>query len=109
MKSPISKGRSQKETYKETYEASKKGGESFFPETLARDAAIALVIVAVIVVLAIVFPAHSEPPADPTSTTYNPRPEWYFLFFFEFLKLFPGWLEPVAAAVVPTIALIVLS
>lgn len=100
--------KSKKEIYKEKYEASKQGGEVFFPETLARDSIVALLVVTVIFVLAILVPASSEPPADPTSTTYNPRPEWYFLFFFQFLKLFPGSLEPVAAVVIPTIALLIL-
>ncbi|MFH1169140.1 MAG: cytochrome b N-terminal domain-containing protein [Chloroflexota bacterium] len=102
-------GKSQKEVYKEQYEATKKHGESFFPETVVRDAIVALFLVGIIFVLASVFPASSEAPADPTSTTYNPRPEWYFLFFFQFLKLFPGWLEPVAAVAVPAIAIVVLG
>ena len=101
-------GSSEKETYKEEYEASKKGGKPFFPNTLAKDSVMALVVVAVIMTLAIVFPHSSEAPADPTSTTYNPRPEWYFLFFFQFLKIFPGWLEPVAAVVVPLVAILLL-
>jgi len=100
--------KSRKEIYEEEYNASKKGGEMFFPETLVRDAIVALLVVAAIVALAIILPARSEPAADPTSTTYNPRPEWYFLFFFEFLKLFPGYLEAVAAVVIPTIAILVL-
>ncbi len=108
MKSPFLPQKSAKEVYKEEYEASKKGGESFFPETMARDAVVVLLVVGVIVTLSILFRAGIEPPADPTSTTYNPRPEWYFLFFFQFLKLFPGWLEPVAAAVIPLLALIIL-
>ena len=100
--------KSRKEIYKERYDAAKKGGERFFPETIARDAVVALVLVAIIFVLATVLPATTQPPADPTSTNYNPRPEWYFLFFFQFLKLFPGYLEPVAAALIPAIALILL-
>ena len=100
--------KSRKDAYHEAYEASKVGGEGFFPETLVRDAIVALVLVAVIFALAIIFPAMSQPPADPTSTGYNPRPEWYFLFFFQFLKLFPGSLEPVAAAVIPALVLIFL-
>ncbi len=108
MKVTRTPGKSEQVLYEETYEASKKGGESFFPETLSRDAIFGLVVVAVIFILATVFPHTSEAPADPTSTTYNPRPEWYFLFFFQFLKLFPGSLEAVAAVVVPLIAIIIL-
>ena len=100
--------KSRKDSYKQTYDAAKKGGEQFFPETISRDAIVALLIVAAIFVLATVLPATTQPPADPTSTNYNPRPEWYFLFFFQFLKLFPGYLEPVAAAIVPAVALILL-
>ncbi len=95
-----------KQSYRDRYDATKKGGESFFPDTIARDAVVALIIVAGIFVLATILPAHTEPPADPASTTYNPRPEWYFLFFFQFLKLFPGYLEPVAAAIIPVLALL---
>lgn len=101
-------GKSRREIYEEEYTASKEGGETFFPETLVRDAIVAVLVVAVIVILSVIFPTQSEPPADPTSTTYNPRPEWYFLFFFEFLKLFPGYLEAVAAVVIPTLAILVL-
>lgn len=108
MKFVLLPGKRKKEIYQEEYEASKQGGESFFPETLVKDSVMALVVVAVIMTLAVVFPHSSEAPADPTSTTYNPRPEWYFLFFFQFLKLFPGWLEPVAAVVVPLVAILLL-
>ncbi|MFC1917431.1 c-type cytochrome [Chloroflexota bacterium] len=108
MKLSSSSPKSKKEIYKEEYEATKKGGESFFPETLARDAVVALLVVGAIVALAIISPAQTEPPADPTSTTYNPRPEWYFLFFFQFLKFFPGSMEAIAAVVIPILAISIL-
>ena len=44
-------------------------------------------------------------PADPTSSNFIPRPEWYFLFFFQLLKYFPGWLEPVATTAHPALHL----
>ena len=44
--------KSQKEAYEEEYAASKKGGETFFPETLARDAIMALVVVGAVITLA---------------------------------------------------------
>ena len=106
MKEPAQKSR--KDLYLEQYEESKRGGKSFFPDVIAHDALIALILIAAIFILAKVFPATSEMPADPTSTTYNPRPEWYFLFFYQFLKLFPGVLEPVAAIIIPLIVVILI-
>ena len=50
-----------------------------------------------------------EPPADPTSSNYIPRPEWYFLGLFQLLKYFPGKLEVVGALVVPGIAMTLLA
>jgi ubiquinol-cytochrome c reductase cytochrome b subunit len=108
IKGEMLPGQPVKEAYEAQYEASKKDGESFFPGTVSKDAIMAVVVVGIIMALAIFLPHHSEAPADPTSTTYNPRPEWYFLFFFEFLKLFPGSLEPVAAVLVPALAFLLL-
>jgi mono/diheme cytochrome c family protein len=101
-------GQDPKELYRQQYEESKKKGETFYPSTIARDAVVGLVVVAVLFALAIWAPPKLEPMADPTSTTYNPRPEWYFLFFFQFLKLFPGYLEALAAIVIPVVALAIL-
>jgi cytochrome c2 len=46
--------------------------------------------------------------ADPTDTSYVPRPEWYFLFLFELLRIFKGSLEVVGTVVLPTAAVILL-
>jgi ubiquinol-cytochrome c reductase cytochrome b subunit len=108
MKTAQAPGKTKKEIYESQYEASKKGGESFFPSTIARDTVFGVLVVAVIIALSLLFPHTSEAPADPTSLNYNPRPEWYFLFLFQFLKLFPGSLESVAAVIIPGIAVIVL-
>src|ERR1035437_6595813 len=110
MKTPFGQKQplSQKEVYDKLYKNSKVGGEPFVPHTVAKDAAVALLVVALIIALALLFPATSEAPADPTSTTYVPRPEWYFLFFFQFLKMFPGSLEPISAVVIPTTFIILL-
>ncbi len=42
--------------------------------------------------------------ADPTDIGYIPRPEWYFLFLFQMLKLFQGPLEFFGAIVLPGVA-----
>jgi mono/diheme cytochrome c family protein len=44
--------------------------------------------------------------ADPTDTTYIPRPEWYFLFLFQTLKAFKGPLEVVGTVILPTFAIL---
>jgi ubiquinol-cytochrome c reductase cytochrome b subunit len=46
--------------------------------------------------------------ADPSDTTYIPRPEWYFLFLFQTLKLFSGPLEVLGAVVLPGLAVLAL-
>lgn len=87
--------------YKERYARLKAEGKPFFPYTVFKDLIVAALILAVLAVLAWKVGAGLESLADPTDTTYNPRPEWYFLFMFQALKAFPGSLEPVAAVVLP--------
>ena len=46
---------------------------------------------------------------DPTTTTYVPRPEWYFFFLFELLRVLkPPELVPVATVGIPTVAMVLL-
>jgi sulfur oxidation c-type cytochrome SoxX len=91
------------EKYKKLYKEAKERGVSFFPHAVAKDAFMALLILCLLSFLAIHYGAGLEDVADPTDTTYNPRPEWYFLFMFQALKAFPGNLEPVAAVILPGI------
>src|SRR3990172_5699452 len=94
--------------YKEQYTEAKRGGEPFYPDTVFRDVVMALIVFAIVIAFAILFGAPTESVANPTDTTYNPRPEWYFFFLFQMLKYFPGSLEPVAAVVIPSVVIIVL-
>lgn len=87
------------------YEVQKEAGHSFYPYSLAKDAVTALLVFAAIALLAWWFPPEVGEIADPTDASYNPRPEWYFLFLFQLLKYFPGSLESVAAVVLPSLAI----
>jgi ubiquinol-cytochrome c reductase cytochrome b subunit/menaquinol-cytochrome c reductase cytochrome b/c subunit len=59
--------------------------------------------------MSIVLGAELGPKADPTTTTYTPRPEWYFFFLFELLRVIkPPALVPLATIGVPTICMILL-
>ena len=94
--------------YRHAYAATKRGGVRFWPDIIGKDALVALVVVAVIVLLAATFGAPLEPPADPTDSAYVPRPEWYFLPLYQLLKLVPGSLESLVAFGVPAALILVL-
>jgi len=94
--------------YREAYAATKRGGVRFWPDVLGKDAIVSASIVLLIVLLAALFGAPLEAPADPTDTSYVPRPEWYFLPIYQLLKLVPGSLESLVAVGVPTVLVLVL-
>jgi quinol-cytochrome oxidoreductase complex cytochrome b subunit len=99
----------EKEAYLRDYSIMKAQGKPFFPYAVAKDAAMACIVMAVIIALAIVLGAELGPKADPTTTTYVPRPEWYFFFLFELLRVVkPAELTPLATIGIPTLALILL-
>jgi menaquinol-cytochrome c reductase cytochrome b/c subunit len=101
--------RAEKEKYLLEYDVLKKKGKPFFPYAVLKDSAMALVVVIVIAVMSIVLGAEQGPKADPTTTTYVPRPEWYFFFLFELLRVIkPPELVPVAMVIIPTIAMVLL-
>lgn len=97
-----------REQYRKRYEELKEAGKTFYPYTVYKDAIVALVIFLVVLGLVAVLGVPLEGEADPLDTSYIPRPEWYFLFLFEFLKFFPGELEFIAAVVIPGIGLLLL-
>ena len=97
----------EKESYLRDYSIMKAQGKPFFPYAVAKDAAMACIVMAVIIAMAIVFGAELGPKADPTTTTYVPRPDWYFFFLFELLRVVkPAELTPLATIGIPTLALI---
>jgi menaquinol-cytochrome c reductase cytochrome b/c subunit len=99
----------EKERYLREYEVLKKKGKPFFPYAVMKDSVMALVVVLVIAIMSIFLGAELGPKADPTTTTYTPRPEWYFFFLFELLRVIkPSALTPIATIGIPTIAMVLL-
>ena len=94
--------------YKKRYSSSKHAGVRFWPDIVAKDLMVGAVVVIMLIVLAKFAGSGLEAPADPTDTSYAPRPEWYFLPFFQLLKLVPGSMESVVAVGVPAALFIVL-
>jgi ubiquinol-cytochrome c reductase cytochrome b subunit len=89
--------------YQNRYATSKANGVPFWPDIIVKDIAVATGVVAVIIALAAIQGAGLEAAADPTDTAYVPRPEWYFLPFFQLLKLVPGRFESFVAVGVPAL------
>jgi mono/diheme cytochrome c family protein len=101
--------RAEKEEYLREYEALKKKGKPFFPYAVLKDTTMMLVVALVIVAMSIVLGAEQGPKVDPTTTTYTPRPEWYFFFLFELLRVIkPVWAVPIATVGIPTLLIVVL-
>jgi menaquinol-cytochrome c reductase cytochrome b/c subunit len=99
----------EKELYLREYAILKSQGKPFFPYAVAKDSVMACVVLLAIITMSIVFGAELGPKADPTTTTYVPRPEWYFFFLFEVLRVIkPPVLTPVATIGVPTLCMVLL-
>jgi ubiquinol-cytochrome c reductase cytochrome b subunit/menaquinol-cytochrome c reductase cytochrome b/c subunit len=100
----------QKEAYLREYSIFKNEGKPFFPYAVAKDATMASIVMILIIFLALLFGAELGPKADPTTTTYVPRPDWYFYFLFEVLRVMKNVpkFTPMATIGVPTICMILL-
>jgi mono/diheme cytochrome c family protein len=101
-----------------------KRGKPFFPYAMFHDTVMSLVVVCVIVALACIWKLTADKTAsdytgwlgsvltdkaDPGTTNFVPRPDWYFYFLFYLLRIFK-WPESVLLGTVgiPTICLILL-
>jgi menaquinol-cytochrome c reductase cytochrome b/c subunit len=114
--------RAEFQRYKEDVE---RRGKQFHPYAMFHDTVMSLVVVSVIVGLACVWyftaeetaegPSESgwlgvlyEAEADPGTTSFVPRPDWYFYFLFYLLRIFE-WPDTVVLGTIgiPTILLII--
>jgi menaquinol-cytochrome c reductase cytochrome b/c subunit len=123
--SALDERRAQFQKYKEDV---KSRGKPFYPYAMWHDTVMSFVVVSVIIGLACVWyltsgenpdtcggkdscllgPRYAEP-ADPGTTNFVPRPDWYFYFLFYLLRIFK-WPDSVILGTIgiPTILLIIL-
>ena len=100
--------RERRERYLREYDFKKRTGKPFFPFAIFHDAVVSLFVVALIILMAILWkhgfgPVPDDPnaareggflgpayegKADPGVESYEPRPEWYYFFLFELLRIF---------------------
>ena len=101
----------EKEQYLREYQILKSQGKPFFPYAVLKDSVMAMIVLAVIIAMAVILGSGElANKADPTTTTYTPRPKWYFFFLFELLRVIkPPSLVILATVGIPTIALVLLA
>lgn len=70
-------------------------GRPFWPDAAWRDAIVAAALVGLVVALAVIFgPKALGPPPNPALLQAEPRPDWYFLWYFAVLATIPKATEP---------------
>ena len=114
--------------YETEIAAQKKEGHPFFPYAMFHDTVVNFIIVLMIVAMATVWHATAGPvdahhpegqngllgalyegKANPAVAVTEPRPEWYFLFLFELLRIFKSpWELIFATIIIPTILMVLL-
>ena len=82
--------------------------KKFYPEQVFKDTIAIFAMFCLLMGLAIAAKVPLGRLADPTDTSYLPRPEWYFLFLFQLLKVFEGPLEILGSFVLPNLAILAL-
>jgi quinol---cytochrome c reductase cytochrome c subunit, bacillus type len=111
--------------FKRYKEDVQKRGKAFFPHAMFHDTVMSLIVVVVIIGLACIWkwttpgdhtgtgagwlgPLYSDP-ADPGTTSFVPRPDWYFYFLFYLLRIFK-WPDSVILGTVgiPTIIMVLM-
>ena len=95
----------------------RKPDAAFWPDQVLKDVVACGAVLATVLFL-IVLPRLRDPgaamgaelgaPADPSEAFSAARPEWYFLFLFQFLKYFPGGKEILGAMIIPGFFLFVI-
>ncbi len=82
----------------------------YWPDQMVRNLLFSLLVIGVVVGLVLrEGGANLDAPADPSSSDYPARPEWYYLALFQMLKYFPGSREMIGTIVIPSTLLLVLA
>ncbi len=81
----------------------KKKTEQFYPRQVLMDIAFATILVGTLGLLSYLSPVELGPKANPADTSFLPRPEWYYLPIFQWLKYWSGQYAVIGIVVIPGI------
>ena len=85
----------------------------FFPNYIILEVIVSYLVLAALIVLASLLPTGLEEKADPFNTPQHIKPEWYFLWIYQFIKvppmvIGPGLLAELAGILIPAIGIVLL-
>jgi menaquinol-cytochrome c reductase cytochrome b/c subunit len=125
IKNPSASLRARRADFARYKQDVQKRGKPFYPYAIFHDTVMSLVVVIVIVALAVVWkwttpgdhtgtgagwlgPLYTDE-ADPGTTSFVPRPDWYFYFLFYLLRIFK-WPDSVILGTIgiPTIIIVLM-
>ncbi|MBV9670470.1 MAG: cytochrome bc complex cytochrome b subunit, partial [Acidobacteriales bacterium] len=77
--------------------------QPFYPRQVLLDMGFAVLIIVALATLAQFRPMDLGPRADPSDTQFLPRPEWYYIPAFQYLKYWHGSSAVLGILIIPTI------
>lgn len=85
----------------------------FFPNYVILEVIVSFILLAGLIVLVSLLPAGLEEKADPFNTPQHIKPEWYFLWIYQFIKLpslvlGPGVAAGLAGILIPAVGIVLL-
>lgn len=77
--------------------------ELFYPRQVLMDLSLTALLIFALGLLSFFAPAQLGPAANPSDAQYVPRPEWYYLPIFQWLKYWHGAASVVGILIIPTV------
>ena len=77
--------------------------EPFYPRQVLMDLSLTALLIIALGFISFFVPATLGPPANPADAQYVPRPEWYYLPIFQWLKYWHGAASVIGVLVIPAI------
>jgi ubiquinol-cytochrome c reductase cytochrome b subunit len=77
--------------------------ELFYPRQVLMDLSLTALLIMGLGLLAFFTPMQLGPPANPSDAQYVPRPEWYYLPIFQWLKYWHGAASVIGVLIIPTV------
>lgn len=77
--------------------------ELFYPRQVLMDLSLTALLIIGLGALCFFMPIQLGPPANPADAQYIPRPEWYYLPIFQWLKYWHGAASVIGVLVIPTV------